>query len=102
MTLLSIENLWLRLPQARAERPILSGVSLHVDRAEIVGLVGESGSGKSVTCRSVLGQLPRGAHTTGSVRVGGDDVLAMDRARLRELRSREVAMVFQDPRAAAG
>lgn len=100
MTLLSIQDLWLRLPQARAERPILSGVSLHVNDAEIVGLVGESGSGKSVTCRSVLGQLPEGAQTSGSIRVGGEDVIGMDRSRLRELRSREVAMVFQDPRAA--
>ncbi|WP_426244679.1 ABC transporter ATP-binding protein [Nocardioides sp. LHG3406-4] len=100
MTLLTIDQLEVRLPVDRAARPILSGVSLHVDQGETVGLVGESGSGKSVTCRTVLGQLPRGATATGRVLVKGDDVLAMDSRALRRLRSSEVAMVFQDPRAA--
>ncbi len=100
MELLSIEDLWIRLPDTRAARPILSGVALHVARGEIVGLVGESGSGKSVTCRAVLGQVPPTATATGSISVDGADVLTMDRAGLRDLRSRQVAMVFQDPRAA--
>ncbi|MFI8513623.1 ABC transporter ATP-binding protein [Streptomyces sp. NPDC085460] len=96
---LEIDGLELRLPEGRAARPILDGVSLTVRPGETVGLVGESGSGKSVACRSVLGLLPKGARTAGSVRVNGADVLAMDRTRLAALRAREVAMVFQDPRA---
>ncbi|MEU2547813.1 ABC transporter ATP-binding protein [Streptomyces roseolus] len=96
---LEIDGLALRLPEDRAARPILDGVSLTVHAGETVGLVGESGSGKSVACRSVLGLLPRGARTAGQVRVNGADVLTMDRARLATLRAREVAMVFQDPRA---
>ncbi|MFI6846424.1 ABC transporter ATP-binding protein [Kitasatospora sp. NBC_00085] len=97
--LLEIENLCVRLPDGRAARPILDGVSLHVAAGETVALVGESGSGKSVACRSVLGLLPEHARTEGQVRVGGRDVLTMDRAGLRVLRARQVAMVFQDPRA---
>ncbi|MFF2779789.1 ABC transporter ATP-binding protein [Streptomyces sp. NPDC058052] len=96
---LEIEGLELRLPEGRAARPILDGVSLTVRPGETVGLVGESGSGKSVACRSVLGLLPKGARTSGRVLVNGADVLTMDRARLASLRAREVAMVFQDPRA---
>ncbi|WP_282694621.1 ABC transporter ATP-binding protein [Streptomyces sp. CC208A] len=96
---LEIDRLELRLPDGRAARPILDGVSLTVRAGETVGLVGESGSGKSVACRSVLGLLPRGARTGGRVLVNGDDVLTMDRTRLAALRAREVAMVFQDPRA---
>ncbi|MFF5504954.1 ABC transporter ATP-binding protein [Streptomyces roseolus] len=96
---LEIDGLGLRLPEDRAARPILDGVSLTVRAGETVGLVGESGSGKSVACRSVLGLLPKGARTRGEVRVNGADVLTMDRARLAALRGREVAMVFQDPRA---
>jgi len=99
MAFLEIDDLTVRLPGGRAARPILDGVSLRVERGESVGLVGESGSGKSVACRSVLGLLPAKAHVSGAVRVDGNDVLGMKGPRLRTLRAREVAMVFQDPRA---
>ncbi|WP_445529170.1 ABC transporter ATP-binding protein [Streptomyces cyslabdanicus] len=98
-TLLEIDNLTVRLPEGRAARPILDGVSLRVTAGETVGLVGESGSGKSVACRSVLGLLPGEARTDGEVRVAGRDVLTLDRNGLKELRARQVSMVFQDPRA---
>ncbi|MFP3986695.1 ABC transporter ATP-binding protein [Streptomyces sp. E11-3] len=96
-TLLEIDDLSVRLPRGHAARPILDGVSLRVAAGETVGLVGESGSGKSVACRSVLGLLPRHATADGRVRVQGREVLALDRAGLRDLRARRVAMVFQDP-----
>ncbi|MFE7323495.1 ABC transporter ATP-binding protein [Streptomyces sp. NPDC057565] len=97
---LDIDGLGVRLPDGQAARPILDGVSLRVLPGETVGLVGESGSGKSVACRSVLGLLPAGARTSGTVRVAGRDVLTMNRTELAALRARQVAMVFQDPRAA--
>ncbi|MEU8247237.1 ABC transporter ATP-binding protein [Nonomuraea sp. NPDC048916] len=97
--LLEIENLNVRLAAGKAARPILDGVSLHVEQGEAVGLVGESGSGKSVTCRAVLGLLPEGAQAAGSLWVDGEDILTMPSTRLRELRRRDVSMIFQDPRA---
>ncbi|MFC9330705.1 ABC transporter ATP-binding protein [Kitasatospora sp. NPDC057015] len=95
---LDIQNYRLRLPDTA--RPVLGGVDLTVDAGETVALVGESGSGKSLTSRSVLGLLPAGARTEGTVRVNGDDVLTMAPEQLRRLRTATAAMVFQDPRAA--
>ncbi|MFE2727476.1 ABC transporter ATP-binding protein [Kitasatospora sp. NPDC059327] len=98
MTTLDIRGYRLRLP--RTARPVLAGVDLTVDARETVALVGESGSGKSLTSRSVLGLLPDGAVTEGTVRVNGDDVLTMTPEQVRRLRTGTAAMIFQDPRAA--
>lgn len=97
-TVLEIADLRLRLPGTG--RPVLDGVDLTVRAGETVALVGESGSGKTLTSRTVLGLLPKGARTTGTVRVEGHDILTMKPARLREMRGTTVSMVFQDPRAA--
>ncbi|MFJ2192144.1 ABC transporter ATP-binding protein [Kitasatospora sp. NPDC087861] len=98
MTILDIQAYRLRLPDTA--RPVLDGVDLTVRAGETVALVGESGSGKSLTSRSVLGLLPDGATSGGTVRVNGEDVLTMTPERLRDLRTGTAAMVFQDPRAA--
>jgi oligopeptide/dipeptide ABC transporter ATP-binding protein len=80
-------------------RPILRDVTLTVAAGEAIGLVGESGSGKSMTVKSVVRLLPPGSDVSGSVRLGGEDVNRLDEGMLRRMRSRDVAMVFQDPRA---
>jgi oligopeptide/dipeptide ABC transporter ATP-binding protein len=80
-------------------RRVVEQVDLDVLPGEVVGLVGESGSGKSVTARSIIRLLPRGARCEGEIRFGERDVLQMSRAELRALRSEDVGMVFQDPRA---
>ncbi|MFC1415873.1 ABC transporter ATP-binding protein [Streptacidiphilus cavernicola] len=98
MNTLDIQQLRLRLPGTA--RPVLDGVDLTVAAEETVALVGESGSGKTLTSRSVLRLLPKGATAQGSVLVEGEDVLAMTPARLRRLRTHTAAMIFQDPRAA--
>ncbi|MFH8252207.1 dipeptide ABC transporter ATP-binding protein [Microbacterium sp. B2969] len=96
MTLLDIDALTLALPDGTE---LLRGISLSVAAGETVGLVGESGSGKSLTARSVLGLLPDRARTTGSVRVGGLEVLGAGGRDLLDVRRRRAAMIFQDPRA---
>jgi peptide/nickel transport system ATP-binding protein len=81
-----------------ADRPAVQGVSLRIARGEAYGLVGESGSGKSTVALAVTRYLPRnGRVATGSIAVAGQDVLAMRGSRLRELRSRSVSMVYQEP-----
>ncbi len=76
----------------------VDGVSLDIAAGATVGIVGESGSGKSVTSLASLGLLNRrGVDISGSVRFDGDDLLNMPEDELRNVRGREIAMVFQDP-----
>ena len=96
MSLLEIRSLTLDVADGTS---LLRGISLAVEPGETVGLVGESGSGKSLTARSALGLLPDGAQTTGSVRVGGIDLLPPRGRDVLAVRRHQAAMVFQDPRA---
>ena len=76
----------------------VDGVSFDVHAGEIVGLVGESGSGKSVTGYSILGLIdPPGRIAGGSVKLDGQELVGLSNSRLRALRGRRMAMVFQDP-----
>jgi peptide/nickel transport system ATP-binding protein len=99
MPLLSVGDLRVVF-QRRGRRPVLAvdGVSFDVEPGQTIGLVGESGCGKSVTSLAILGLLPkRGNRVGGSVRFGGRELLKLSDAELREIRGREIAMVFQDP-----
>ncbi|WP_281826282.1 ABC transporter ATP-binding protein [Jannaschia rubra] len=76
----------------------VDGVSLSVDRGEILGLVGESGSGKSVTGFSILGLVdPPGRVVSGQILFDGQDLVAGGEGALRHLRGKRIAMIFQDP-----
>jgi peptide/nickel transport system ATP-binding protein len=80
-------------------RPIVTGVSLDLAAGESLGLVGESGSGKSMTSKAILRALGPDAQVTGRVEFTGRDVYRMSRGELRGWHAREVALIYQDPRA---
>jgi len=76
----------------------LNGVDFALNQGEVLGLLGESGSGKSVTLRALLRMLPpRRSQMTGTIRVAGKDVLALDDEELEDLRGGTVSMIFQEP-----
>jgi peptide/nickel transport system ATP-binding protein len=72
-------------------------VSLEVNPGEVVAIVGESGSGKTVTAKTILGLLPETATSSGVVLINGNNVISVSAAKLRQIRGRDVAMVFQEP-----
>lgn len=92
--LLEVDDVHVSLGR-RPRTTILDGVSLTVDRGEIVGLIGETGSGKTTLARAVLGLVPVEA---GHVRLDGADTTTLpSRARRRLRRTGAVQYVFQDP-----
>jgi|TARA_B100001750_G_C15505030_1_gene599803 oligopeptide/dipeptide ABC transporter ATP-binding protein len=77
----------------------VNGVSFHLNRGEVLGVVGESGCGKSVSMMSLLQLIPNppGRIVDGTALLGDRDLLAMSQSEIREVRSVEIGMIFQDP-----
>jgi oligopeptide/dipeptide ABC transporter ATP-binding protein len=100
LALLRIDGLTIDLPGPRGAVRVVDGVSFAVPAGTTVGLIGESGSGKTMTALSVIGLLPPGATTGGSLRWRDEDLLSAAAARRRQVRGHEISMIFQDPLAA--
>jgi peptide/nickel transport system ATP-binding protein/oligopeptide transport system ATP-binding protein len=82
----------------RGEVRAVNGVDLTLRRGESLGIVGESGCGKSVTFASVMRLLPSPpAIVEGEIRFDGRDVLRVSKAEMRQIRGKDMAMIFQEP-----
>lgn len=98
MPLLSVKDLTVEFSNAESAVRAVDHVSFEIEPGEIVGVVGESGSGKSVSTLSILRLLgDRGVTMRGSAMLGGEDLLKLSPDRLRGVRGRRIALVFQDP-----
>ncbi|MEI4261608.1 ABC transporter ATP-binding protein [Roseovarius sp. D0-M9] len=96
--LLDIQNLRVSLPTDRGMLNAVRGIDLQIGRGDTLCLVGESGCGKSLTAMAIMGLLPRYAKVTADrFEMVGHDLTGKGRARLPQMRGREVAMIFQDP-----
>jgi peptide/nickel transport system ATP-binding protein len=96
--LLSVRNLRTEFATRDGLLPAVADVSFDLARGEVLGLVGESGSGKSVTGFSILGLIdPPGRIAGGAIRFNGEELVGLDPERMRALRGRRIAMIFQDP-----
>jgi ABC-type glutathione transport system ATPase component len=93
--LLEVRDLTVRFGSTSA----VDSLSFSLARGAALGLVGESGSGKSTTALALAGLLPRGATVTGSVRLAGEELVGAPDVRLRAVRGKRIAYVFQDPMA---
>jgi peptide/nickel transport system ATP-binding protein len=99
--LLDIKDLTVEFSTRRGIVKAVKNIDLSVAKGETVGIVGESGSGKSVTSFAVMRILDRaGRIAEGSVMFSGIDVRNADDDKMRDLRGREMSMIFQNPRAA--
>ncbi|WP_027533185.1 ABC transporter ATP-binding protein [Bradyrhizobium sp. WSM3983] len=99
--LLDVQDLTVEFTTRRGIVKAVQHVNISVAKGETLAIVGESGSGKSVTSYAVMRILDRaGKIAEGSVMFSGIDVKAATEAQMRDLRGREVSMIFQNPRAA--
>ncbi len=96
-TLLEIRDLNVSFGHDRQKTEAVRNVSFDIAAGGIVGIVGESGSGKSVTCRAILGLLPASASVSGSICLRGRELLSLDEETLRDIRGRQISMIFQNP-----
>ncbi|MCB1732396.1 MAG: ABC transporter ATP-binding protein, partial [Halieaceae bacterium] len=99
MALLDVQNLEVSFVTRNGTNKAVDGISFSVDTGKITAIIGESGSGKSVACYSLLGLVPQppGRIDGGRALFEGRDLLQMDEHQLREIRGRDIAMIFQDP-----
>ena len=99
--LLDVNDLTVEFTTRRGIVKAVQHVNISVAKGETLGIVGESGSGKSVTSYAVMRILDRaGSIAEGSVMFSGIDVKAASENQMRDLRGREISMIFQNPRAA--
>jgi peptide/nickel transport system ATP-binding protein len=96
-TLLSVEDATVDLPTPRGNLRAVDRVDLKVGAGRTLGVVGESGCGKTMLSRAILQLLPKKAKLSGRVMFDGQDLLQLSPEKLRKLRGRSLAVVFQDP-----
>jgi len=95
---LQVRDLVIRFDTEDGVVRAVNGLSFAVERGRTLGIVGESGSGKSVTGLAILGlHSPKRISITGEILIDGRDIVGLDDEEIRQLRGRDVAMIFQDP-----
>lgn len=99
--MLSVRDLAVSFQTRRGAVSAVRGISFDLARGEILGIVGESGSGKSVTSYALMRILDAGGTiTAGEARYSGIDLRRAAERDMRDIRGREISMIFQNPRAA--
>jgi peptide/nickel transport system ATP-binding protein len=97
--LLEVQDLHVQFHTSRGIVYAVDGISYTVNPGEVVAIVGESGCGKSVSSLAIMRLLakPHGRVTKGRVLFQGRDLLKLSDEQMREIRGRDIAMIFQEP-----
>jgi len=97
--LLEVKDLYISFKTYAGEVKAVRGVNFEVNKGEIVAIVGESGCGKSVTSQAIMRILPSppAVYKQGSVLFEGQDLLKKKESEMRQIRGRDISMIFQDP-----
>ena len=100
LPLLEVTNLRIALATPYGMVDTVRGIDFSLTAGGTLGLIGESGCGKSLTALALMGLLPEGASVSGSMRLGGQELVGLGESALCALRGDRIAMVFQEPMAA--
>ena len=84
----AVDNVWV---------PAVKNLNYTIKSGEVMALVGESGSGKSVSSMSILDLLPKNSRVSGSIKLNGVELRGAKPAELRDVRGKDVAVIFQEP-----
>ena len=96
--LLEIQDLYVSFFTPAGEVKAVNGVSYTLDSGKVLGIVGESGSGKSVSVNALMQMIEHpGRIKEGGIRFDEKDVLALDKKQMRNIRGKDIGMIFQDP-----
>jgi oligopeptide/dipeptide ABC transporter ATP-binding protein len=97
-SVLKIEDLWVDYLTSRGTVKALRAIDLEIPQGQVVGVVGESGCGKSTLTSTIMRLMAENAVIkSGTIVFKGRGILAMNHAELRDMRGRQISMVFQDP-----
>ena len=94
---LEVRNLSVDFGVDRKWVPAAIGLNYEVHAGEVLAIVGESGSGKSASSMALLGLLPSNSRVSGSVKLGGKELLGVNEVNIRAVRGKDVAVIFQEP-----
>jgi peptide/nickel transport system ATP-binding protein len=96
--ILEVQDLEIVFPDKKDYHLVVDGISFDLHEREILGIVGESGSGKTMTALAIMGLLVQEAVIQkGSIKFMGKDLLLMGQEKLRKLKGKDIAMIFQEP-----
>jgi len=97
--LLQVESLRVEFNTRDGVARVIDDLNISLNSGEILGIVGESGCGKSMTALSIMGLVPTppGRITSGTIRLGDENLLEVGEHRMRQVRGNQISMIFQEP-----